>query len=73
MTSKSIGFVVFLCLVLAPSCAPFSKADSVTHDYTGNPFIFFLNASCPPACSVTGSFTVSSPLTANFLDCIPWV
>lgn len=42
-------------------------AGPITYSYGGQPFTIFTSLSCPPDCAVTGSFTVSSPLGANFL------
>lgn len=40
---------------------------SVKYSYKGNAFnTFFGTATCPPECSISGSFTVASPLGPNF-------
>lgn len=67
MTSKMKGIVILLCVALALCCPPSSKADSTTYTYTGNSFVFFTGISCPPACSLDGSFKVSAPLAPNAL------
>jgi len=39
---------------------------STTYNITGNPFTLFTgSASCPPDCSISGSFTLSQPLPPN--------
>jgi hypothetical protein len=53
--------VLATVIVLTPSP---NRADTV-YSYTGIPFDFFQNASCPPTCNMTGSFTVASPLAPN--------
>ena len=45
-------------------CAVAAKADT-TYTYTGAPFFEFGAAGCPPTCSITGSFTLATPLAPN--------
>jgi hypothetical protein len=64
MPTKFIRAVLFN-LVLTTCLAASAKANS-TYAYNGNPFTdFFGTGSCPPACNISGSFTVSTPLPAN--------
>src|SRR4029453_2785717 len=45
--------------------APMARADTI-YTFTGQPFTFFFgDFSCPPECSLTGSFTVAQPLPPN--------
>lgn len=47
-------------------CAVSAKADSI-YTYTGKPFTTNRPpTTCPPYCSIQGSFTVATPLGANF-------
>lgn len=54
-----LGMLVFL--------VPTARADGVyTYSYTGNPFTTVGGTiTCPPACSISGSFSVPSQLPAN--------
>ena len=62
---KSITSAFCLCLVMT-FCAGSAKADT-TYTYTGEPFTGFrAPTACPPYCSIDGSFTVTTPLGANF-------
>jgi hypothetical protein len=61
----------FLFLLLGVACVSSAMADTV-YAYTGNTFTTSINApgygspyTCPPACSVSGTFTVASPLAGN--------
>ena len=55
--------IVLLALFL---CVPSAFAQSPrTYTYVGNPFVYFSGDSCPPECSISGSFTVSQPLADN--------
>lgn len=76
------ALLVITCL-LATCMAQTAHADSVTYTYTGNNFLnVFLGAggndvpvsagyygtySCPPECSITGSFTVAQALPSGVL------
>lgn len=54
------GLAMGLCLFAASA-----RADTV-YTYTGNPFTVFSGLDvCPPVCSISGSFTLVSPLAAN--------
>jgi hypothetical protein len=57
----ALVFSLFALSVASPA-----GAAPATYTYTGNPFTTFTGTySCPPECSISGDFTVSSPLTAN--------
>jgi hypothetical protein len=60
---KSITSAFCFCLLLT-LCAVAAKADT-TYSYTGPQFTEFGEASCPPECNITGSFTLATPLPAN--------
>ncbi len=69
MNPKSYKLIsaALLCFMLTVCIAAPAKADS-TYTYTGNPFTgFYGGASCPPSCSLSGSFTVSSPLAPGLV------
>jgi len=64
---------ILVSSVLALSLAPSAKADTV-YSFTGQPFTTFSGIigtpgsdkfACPPICSLTGSFTIASPLGGN--------
>lgn len=59
---RNVGFVwVLFALMLAVSVPV--KADTV-YTYTGNPFNMLSGSlTCPPVCSISGFFTLSSPIT----------
>src|SRR5215469_6070319 len=56
-----------VCLLFVLSLAGPASADT-TYTYQGNPFTFFLNATCPPQCSLSGSFTLATPLADNLVS-----
>lgn len=52
--------------LIAMSFMAGSALATTTYYYTGNPFNDFRNGgACPPTCSVTGSFTVATPLAPD--------
>jgi hypothetical protein len=65
MKSK-LGRAALLAAVLCTSGFTHSAdADTITYTYAGNAFDTFSgNDVCPPQCSLTGSFTVTGPLTS---------
>lgn len=57
------GGTLFACYLLGIGLCPAAQADTV-YTYTGNPFNEFSGgAACPPICSISGSFTVATPIT----------
>jgi hypothetical protein len=65
MMSRFFG-IIALVLFLCVACAPPASATPITYTYTGNPFTIF-NGSVPSGVNaITGSFTLSNPLGANF-------
>lgn len=56
-------YVWIIALAMPLLVVPRAQASAVTYTYTGNNFTEFDGGvTCPPDCSVDGSFTVSSPL-----------
>ena len=53
-----------LVAVMIMLCAGAASADT-TYDYTVQPFSTFGGITCPPECSMTGSFSVAQPLPPN--------
>jgi hypothetical protein len=63
---RAVG-LLFACSLFGLS--PVAQADTFTYTYTGNPFNQFVGgATCPPICSLSGSFTLAGALPANFSD-----
>lgn len=58
----SLGLSALLFIFLTCSVPAFGNA---TYTYTGNPLTDFSGLSCPPDCSISGSFTVPSALGDN--------
>jgi len=65
--------ILLVSSVLALGLAPSAKSDTV-YTFTGRPFTTFSGIigipgsdkfACPPICSLTGSFTIASPLGDN--------
>jgi len=55
--------------LLAISLAQPAVAGPVTYTYRGNAFnTFFGGDACPPACEVSGSFTVAAALASNLVN-----
>jgi hypothetical protein len=67
-TCLSLFLRVFgLCaLSLCTLCIAPSVGAQAAYTYQGNPFNSFTFLTCPPWCQISGSFTVPSPLPANF-------
>lgn len=65
---KNVTFIssIFLaCLIFVFGFAPLTNADT-TYTYTGNSFNRFHGSyTCPPQCSITGSFTIAGPPLIN--------
>lgn len=65
---QAIGRAVRLLLIgalFAIGLAQSARADTI-YTYTGNPFTTILPFfTCPPRCSISGSFTLAQPLAAN--------
>jgi len=57
---RNVGFVWVLFALMLAASVPV-KADTV-YTYTGNPFNSG-SLTCPPVCSISGFFTLSSPIT----------
>ena len=60
-----------LSISVSPAAAP-APSGPATYHYTGNLLTTFTSGdSCPPACQITGSFTVAAPLAASLASAAP--
>jgi len=60
-----------LSISVSPAAAP-APSGPATYHYTGNLLTNFTSGdSCPPACQITGSFTVAAPLAASLASAAP--
>jgi hypothetical protein len=65
-SSKTIFYAGIFCLLVTMCLTVTAQADT-TYTYTGNAFNSWpTGLACPNVCSVDGSFTVATPLGANF-------
>lgn len=60
-----IGRAFVICCAAALIVAIPASADTATYTYTGLPFTSLAGFTCPPACNITGTFTLGSPLAPN--------
>jgi hypothetical protein len=59
-------------LSISVSTAAVPPSGPATYNYNGNMLTTFTSGqSCPPACQITGSFTVATPLTASLASATP--
>jgi hypothetical protein len=63
------AIVAAALLLFARGAFAQSTSTVTTYTYTGNVFTYFYNSdTCPPECSISGSFTMPQPLAPN----LPW-
>jgi hypothetical protein len=69
LLTKPLALILFLFFL---GLSPEAPADT-QYSYTGNDFTSWTNTACPPACHITGSLTLATPLLTglNFADVTP--
>lgn len=67
---KRVLALLALGTLLILAKVPTASANSITYSYTGNPFTNFFGTLPSGVSRISGSFTLSNPLGANFLGTV---